>query len=246
MPDGGVLTITTANHPVADAAAKDEVAFGDYVAIIVSDTGVGMTDEVARRAFEPFFTTKGPAGSGLGLSQVYGMARESGGTVRLMTSPGDGTAVTLLLPRADEMPEPARPVVEKVRAQSRAKVLVVDDNPDVLQVSADMLRQLGYCVVTAGGGEQALTRLDEPPAIVMLDYAMPGMTGLEVAAAMRARGYTGPIILATGYAELREAEEDELASLQGVLNKPYSISELEILLGRLEATTAEAGLQPVR
>jgi signal transduction histidine kinase/CheY-like chemotaxis protein len=245
MPDGGVLTITTANHPPTEAGAKDDVAVGDYVAIIVSDTGVGMTDEVARRAFEPFFTTKGPSGSGLGLSQVYGIARESGGTVRLMTAPGDGTAVTLLLPRAAQMPEPDRPVVEKVRAQSRVKVLAVDDNPDVLQVSADMLRQLGYCVITAGGGQQALARLDEQPAIVMLDYAMPAMTGIEVAAAMRARGFIGPIILATGYAELHASEEDELATLQGILNKPYSISELETLLARVEAAT-EAQLQPAR
>ena len=90
MPDGGVLTITTANQPVAEAT-KGDIAAGDYVAIIVTDTGVGMTDEVAQRAFEPFFTTKGPSGSGLGLSQVYGMVRESGGTVRLKTSPGAGT-----------------------------------------------------------------------------------------------------------------------------------------------------------
>ena len=111
MPDGGVLTITTANQPVADAATRGDIAAGDYVAITVADTGVGMTDEVAQRAFEPFFTTKGPSGSGLGLSQVYGMVRESGGTVRLMTSPAGGTSVTLLLPRATEMPKPARPPV---------------------------------------------------------------------------------------------------------------------------------------
>ena len=116
MPDGGVLTITTANQPVADAM-NDDVAAGDYVAIIVTDTGVGMTDEVVRRAFEPFFTTKGLSGSGLGLSQVQGMVRESGGTVRLTTSSDGGTSVTLLLPRAAEMPKPDRP---RVRAAPRA------------------------------------------------------------------------------------------------------------------------------
>ena len=127
MPDGGVLTITTAIS-LSTNAMKADIAAGDYVAIIVTDTGVGMTDEVAQRAFEPFFTTKGLSGSGLGLSQVAGMVRESGGTVRLETSPDGGTSVTLLLPRAAEMPKPDRPQVEQRRAQSRVNVLVVDDD----------------------------------------------------------------------------------------------------------------------
>jgi signal transduction histidine kinase/CheY-like chemotaxis protein len=245
MPDGGVLTISTANHPVTEAMQADTTP-GDYVAIVVTDTGVGMTEEVAERAFDPFFTTKGPSGSGLGLSQVYGMVRESGGTVWLKTSPGTGTAVTLLLPRAAEMPNPDRPKAEQRRVQSRAKVLVVDDNPDVLQVSADMLRQLGYGVITAVGGREALAALETRPAIVVLDHAMPAMTGLQAAAAMRQLGYTGPIVLATGYAELGEAEQHELATLQGVLNKPYSIRELETLLARIEAETADAALQPAK
>jgi signal transduction histidine kinase/CheY-like chemotaxis protein len=242
MNDGGVLTIATANQPVAETTRGD-IAAGDYVAIIVGDTGAGMTDEVARRAFEPFFTTKGPSGSGLGLSQVYGMVRESGGTVRLTTSPGEGTSVTLLLPRAAEMPDVDRPRVEQRRVQSQVKVLVVDDDRDVLQVSADMLRQLGYWVATATSGREGLAALADNPAIVMLDYAMPAMTGLQTAAVMRARGFSGPIILATGYAELGEAQQDELATLQGVLNKPYSIRDLEALLARIEAAVADAGLQ---
>jgi CheY-like chemotaxis protein len=246
MQDGGILTITTANQPVAAAATRGDIAAGDYVAITVADTGVGMTDEVAQRAFEPFFTTKGPSGSGLGLSQVYGMVRESGGTVRLTTSPAGGTSVTLLVPRAMEMPKPARSPAERRRVQSGAKVLMVDDNPDVLQVSADMPRQLGYSVTTATSGLEALAALETQPAIVVLDHAMPAMTGLQVASAMRQRGYGGPIILATGYAELGEAEQHELATLQGVLNKPYSIRDLETLLARVEVAAADAGLQPVK
>jgi signal transduction histidine kinase/CheY-like chemotaxis protein len=243
MLDGGVLTIATANQPVTGSPNGD-VPAGDYVAITVSDTGTGMTDEVAQRAFEPFFTTKGPSGSGLGLSQVYGVVRECGGTVRLTTAPGQGTTVTLLLPRTSEMPQTKRPQVENARTQSRAKVLVVDDDPEVLQVSADMLRQLGYCTCTATNGPEALAALDQAPAIVMLDYAMPAMTGLQVAAAMRAQDFSGPIILATGYAELNEAEEAQLPALQGVLNKPYSIRDLETLLARVELGTADRSLQP--
>jgi CheY-like chemotaxis protein len=103
-----------------------------------------------------------------------------------------------------------------------------------LQVSAEMLRQLGYCVATAPGGREALEALALEPAIVVLDYAMPAMTGLQVAAAMRARGFDGPIVLATGYADLSEAEQRELAALQGMLNKPYSIRDLETLLAQVE------------
>ena len=126
MPDGGTLTIATSNR--SSPKGRSEIAAGDYVAITVTDTGVGMTDEVAQRAFEPFFTTKGTSGSGLGLSQVYRMVRESGGAVRLVTAPGMGTSVTLLLPRAVEMPRSDRPHVVERRPQSKLPVLVVDDD----------------------------------------------------------------------------------------------------------------------
>ena len=189
MPDGGALTIAASNTVVAKGT--EEIAAGDYVTITVTDTGVGMTDEVAQRAFEPFFTTKGTSGSGLGLSQVDRMVRESGGAVRLETAPGNGTSVTLLLPRAVEMPRSDRPHLVERRPQSKLPVLVADDDADVLQVTADMLRQLGYRVTTANNGQAALALPGEQPAIVILDYAMPAMSGLEVAAVMRARGFDG-------------------------------------------------------
>ena len=233
MADGGVLTISTGNKVVADG--ETDVAAGDYVAITVTDTGVGMPEEVARRAFEPFFTTKGLAGSGLGLSQVFAMVRESGGTVKLATAPGSGTSLTLLLPRAAQMPKIDRPQILERRPQPKLPVLVADDDPEVLQVTAEMLRQLGYSVTTARCGQEALTLVETAePAIVVLDYAMPSMTGLEAAAAMRAGGFAGPIILATGYADLSKSEHCELESLQGVLNKPYTIRDLEALLARVE------------
>ena len=237
MPDGGCLTISTTNHTLHE---KEEIAAGHYVAITVTDTGTGMDEHVARRAFEPFFTTKGPSGTGLGLSQVQRMVREVKGAVRLSSSPGEGTSVTLLLPKATAIPKPAGSSAEPRRMRTDSKVLVVDDDPDVLQVSAEMLRQLGYCVATAAGGFEALEALAVHPAVVLLDYAMPAMTGLQVAAAMRERGFTGPIILATGYADLSETEQRELAALQGMLNKPYSIRDLEALLIQVEATTLQA------
>jgi signal transduction histidine kinase/CheY-like chemotaxis protein len=234
MADGGVLTISTGNKVVADVGTTD-LAPGDYIAITVTDTGVGMTEEVAQRAFEPFFTTKGLSGSGLGLSQVFAMVREAGGTVQLVTAPDRGTSLTLLLPRAAEMPKLDRPHIVERRPQSKLPVLVADDDPEVLQVTAEMLRQLGYSVTMANCGQEALELLEAEPAIVVLDYAMPSMTGLEVAATMRARGFSGPIVLATGYADLSEGEQFELDALQGVLNKPYSIRDLEALMTRVEA-----------
>jgi signal transduction histidine kinase/CheY-like chemotaxis protein len=234
MPDGGVLTIATANH-VVRRNGKDGVEAGDYVLVTVTDTGVGMTDEVAQHALEPFFTTKGPSGSGLGLSQVQAMVSEAGGGVRIASAPGRGTSVTLLLPRAAELSPSEEADASEQKPQAKLRVLVADDDPDVLQVTADMLRQLGHCVVTAESGPRALALLEERPTTVMLDYAMPSMTGLEVAAAMRTRGFAGPIILATGYAELSEAEHAERATLQGMLNKPYTIRDLETLLARVGA-----------
>jgi len=143
--------------------------------------------------------------------------------------------LTLLLPRAAEMPKIDRPQVVERRPQPKLPVLVADDDPEVLQVTAEMLRQLGYSVTTARCGHEALALLDAAePAIVVLDYAMPAMTGLEAAAAMRTRGFAGPIILATGYADLSESEHFELETLQGVLNKPYTIRDLEALLARVE------------
>jgi CheY-like chemotaxis protein len=115
--------------------------------------------------------------------------------------------------------------------------LMVDDDPDVLEVTADMLRQLGYCVTTVDGGQQALDAWDEaehPPGLVVLDFAMPGMNGLAVARALRERGFAGAIVLATGYADLTEVGQIEPGILQAVLNKPYSFQELERVLLQVE------------
>ncbi|HEX4172746.1 MAG TPA: response regulator [Acetobacteraceae bacterium] len=237
MREGGLLTISTSNLTIP---AKTDIAAGDYVAVTVTDTGIGMDECVAQQAFEPFFTTKGQSGTGLGLSQVQRMVAEVGGAVRLSSCPGDGTSITLLLPRAATMPKPDRTQSEPRRSRIDSKVLVVDDDPEVLQVSAEMLRQLGYCVATAPGGHEALQALAVRPAIVVLDYAMPAMTGLQVAAAMRTRGFGGPIILATGYADLNEAEKRALAGLQGTLSKPYSIRDLEALLAQVETAALQA------
>jgi signal transduction histidine kinase/ActR/RegA family two-component response regulator len=250
MPDGGRLTLSTSNitaGAVGSALVSDgDLAPGNYVRICISDTGIGMTPEVKARAFDPFFTTKGPgAGSGLGLSQVYGMARQSGGSVMIDSEPGQGTRVTLILPRAADaeaavngpppelaLPAPGSPL---------DLVLVVDDDNAVRQVTVEMARDLGCEVVQASGGEQALTLIDKlspPPKIILLDYAMPGMNGLQLAGELRERGITAPIALITGYAELSEADV-AVGQLAGLLRKPFTIRELQGLLVQLRAAAAE-------
>jgi signal transduction histidine kinase len=244
MPEGGRLSIHTSNlivEPGAVRQADNELSPGGYVQVCISDTGIGMSPEVKARAFDPFFTTKGPsAGSGLGLSQVYGMARQSGGSVVIDSTPNEGTRVTLSLPRAlvaagteaaaeEELPElPVPGLLNEL-------ILVVDDDHAVRQVTVEMARDLGCEVAQASGGEQALALVDKlspKPKLILLDYAMPGMNGLQLARALRERGVTAPIALVTGYAELSESDI-AAGQLAGLLRKPFTIRELQALLTQL-------------
>ena len=244
MPDGGRLTVRTSNLMVAAGSATGpdaHLAPGGYVQVCISDTGTGMLPEVKARAFDPFFTTKGPgAGSGLGLSQVYGMARQSGGNVTIDSTPGEGTKVTLSLPRAmaDATGEmaPVESNVDFPRTGILGElILVVDDDNAVRQVTVEMARDLGCEVAQAAGGEQALTLVDKlTPKLILLDYAMPGMNGLQLARALRQRGVTAPIALVTGYAELSESDV-AAGELAGLLRKPFTIRDLQGLLTQLRA-----------
>jgi signal transduction histidine kinase/ActR/RegA family two-component response regulator len=258
MPEGGRLTISTGNVAIEPSAGTpspaNDLIPGSYVKVCISDTGAGMEPEVKARAFDPFFTTKGPSGgSGLGLSQVYGMARQSGGSVMIDSTPGEGTRVTLFVPRAMTRDDP-----EQVQVPDQAElpapgtpgdlILVVDDDGAVRQVTVEMARDLGCEVAQAAGGEQALALIDKlspPPKVILLDYAMPGMNGLQLARAMRERGVTAPIALVTGYAELSEADI-AAGQLAGLLRKPFTIRELQVLLAQLRtvANNEQACLEP--
>jgi signal transduction histidine kinase/CheY-like chemotaxis protein len=248
MPEGGQLTISTANETIVARHDPDGAEAGDYVRICVADSGEGMTPEVVRRAFDPFFTTKGPGGSGLGLSQVYGTARQLGGTVRIKSEPGEGTEVVLLLPRSDELAVQTPP--PSADAQRRAAppcpVLVVDDDVAVRHVAVEMLKDLGCAVTEAPGGVEALILLDGPARnveVAIIDYAMPGMNGLQLARAIRERQPTLPLVLATGFAELGE---DSSTLFNGLLRKPFTIRELEAMLARMRDLRLPSNVVPLR
>ena len=232
MPEGGRLIIRTGNAILAEET--DDAKPGAYVQISVTDTGLGMSETVRSQAFEPFFTTKGTAGTGLGLSQVHGLARQSGGMVRIDSREREGTTVTLLLPRAngveaeathaDAAPPAAAPVA--------LSVLLVDDDDAVRHVTGEMLRDLGCCVTEAADGPAALALLADgaKPGLLMLDYAMPGMNGLELASAARAYGLTVPIVMITGYAEFADNMGHAFDAL---MRKPFTIADLQRLLEQL-------------
>jgi signal transduction histidine kinase len=230
MPAGGTLTVSTANVRWDRPEGPEEPSRGEFVCVTVADSGHGMSPEVRARVFEPFFTTKGPSkGSGLGLAQVYGFAKQSGGGVRIETTPERGTAVAVYLPRASEDALDAEPPAQGgavVRAEGRQIVLVVDDDRAVREVTTGTLADLGYRVIEAGSGREALQRLaqmDGAVDLMLVDFAMPEMNGVEVARRARALRPDLPVIFVTGY-----AAADAIAGIdeEDTIQKPYDDGEL--------------------
>ena len=228
MPEGGRLIFTAENRTLSRGEIDPDLE-GDFVAIIATDTGVGIPADILPKVFDPFFSTKQVGkGTGLGLSQVYGFARQSGGAVSIASEIGAGCSITVLLPRAigagvivglSDEPEGPPPDVQG------ARILLVEDNPEVAQVTAAMLEQLGYEVHTQSNGESALKLLDggEPFKLVFSDIVMAGaLDGLGLARALRERHPHLPVLLATGYTSAAEAAQGDFA----ILRKPYQMSEL--------------------
>ena len=223
MPQGGVLTITTDNVATGCPSQSGEPPPGDHVLITVADTGTGMTEDVLARAFDPFFTTKPPGkGTGLGLSQVYGMVQQSGGGIRIDTVLDQGTVVRIYLPRIHEtadavprVPAPAPPVATESRP---AMVLIVDDDASVRETVAEMVGSLGFSIIVAESGHQALNQLAAEPRIdlVITDFAMPELNGAEVAHRARQLRPGLPIIFVTGFADIESLRGEEW-----VLQKPF-------------------------
>lgn len=227
MPTGGRLTITTANVPRDERRKPEELVEGDYVALAVSDTGTGMPDQVLRKAFEPFFTTK-PVGSGtgLGLSQVYGIAKQSGGGVAIATKVGEGTTVTVYLPRttARATLQPSESAGEGPLRRHEATILVVDDDSDVRELAISFLETLGYRVLGVDGGHAAIELVgsDKPIDLVLVDIAMPEINGVETVKAILKKRPSLPFLYMTGYVGPTKLDPAE----HRVLKKPFTIAEL--------------------
>lgn len=244
MPDGGKLTLESANVFLDEdyAGAQHDVAPGQYVMIAVSDSGHGMSTEVASRAFDPFFTTKEIGkGTGLGLSQVYGFVKQSGGHVKIYSEPGLGTTVKLYLPRAAlavalEPPPEAPPPLP---AAGRPTILVVEDEPDVRAFTGAVLSNLGYRVLQAPDGPSALQVLDEAPSVDLLftDVGLPrGMNGRQLAEEACRRRPTLKVLYTTGYARNAIVHHGRLDPNVDLIVKPFTYTALVARIRRVLAS----------
>lgn len=228
MPTGGALEVTTRRATVhAERGAESLLAPGTCAELTVSDTGQGMTDEVRERAFEPFFTTKAPGeGTGLGLSTVYAVVAECGGDVELVSAPGAGTTVRIRLPIESTEPQAPAAVSAPVDARAGEAVLVVEDQPAVLELTRRVLDTHGYEVHVAQSGADALALLDDGTLAVDLlltDVMMPGMLGNELAGQVRVRRPGTRVLYMSGYADAAVTDDPESG---GVVAKPFTPGQL--------------------
>ncbi len=232
MPQGGTLTIATATRTLdqGEGALLGGEA-GNYVVVSVTDTGTGISPELITKVFEPFFTTKEIGkGTGLGLSQVYGFAKQSGGFVSIASALGQGTTVSIFLPRAIEQTQQAQDNSIRQEVKGRGTVLVVEDDHDVRQIASSMLRNLGYGVLEADRGYAALEMIEQHRSVdlVFSDVIMPGeMSGFDLAREIEAKYSQIPILLTSGYTGHAGSLEEGNGAAR-ILRKPYSQIDLSI------------------
>jgi PAS domain S-box-containing protein len=225
MPEGGKIALSASNVTLELGDATDDIE-GDFVAITMTDTGTGIPRNVLSKVFEPFFTTKAAdKGTGLGLSQVYGFARQSGGGVTIKSQVGEGTSITLYLPRSRRPVAAATPDASEPTPRGHGTILVVEDNPEVANVTSTLLTQLGYQVMQAGGANEALSLLQKTAVdLVFSDIVMPGpMNGLVLAREIKMRYPALPVVLTSGYSDVARGAESEFV----ILRKPFQVAALE-------------------
>lgn len=249
MPDGGALHIATGHAVVLqpEPLGQEELPPGRYAILAVADTGRGIPPEILPRIFDPFFTTKREqGGSGLGLSTVHGIVRQSGGFIAADSRPGQGTTFRIWLPRHEGPVEAApvrdrpRPALHPVQASASGAVLLVEDEPPLLRLATRALRGAGFEVLTAGCAAEALELLDTSgavPAALISDVVMPGIDGFALAERVRARWPGLPVLLVSGYAETALGRDLAAEGLR-LLAKPYGLSELVAELRGLLADRA--------
>ena len=232
MPEGGRITIETANKWLDDRAGRErDLPPGQYLSLCVTDTGTGMSPDVATRAFEPFFTTKLLGeGTGLGLSMIYGFVRQSGGQVRIYSEVGQGTTVCLYLPRHDGGPETEYEGAPKevARALEGETILIVDDEPTIRMLVTDLLAELGYLSLEAGDGPAGLRLVKSDARIDLLitDVGLPGMNGRQMAEAARLARPNLKVLFITGFAENAVFGDGHLHHGMHVLTKPFEMNVL--------------------
>ncbi|MEN5145579.1 ATP-binding protein [Brevundimonas diminuta] len=235
MPAGGRLTIETANRWFDPrAAALLDLEPGQYVSLCVTDTGPGMSPSVAERAFEPFFTTKPTGqGTGLGLSMVYGFARQSGGQVLIYSEPGEGAMVCIYLPRseasAEPIEEPVAATLPMATADKGETIMVVDDEPSVRMLASEVLHELGFNSIEAADGPSALKilRSDARIDLLVTDVGLPGgMNGRQLADAAREHRPELSVLFITGYAENAVVGNGQLEAGMHIMTKPFELAGL--------------------
>ncbi|WP_238193033.1 hybrid sensor histidine kinase/response regulator [Methylobacterium frigidaeris] len=255
MPDGGRITVETANRWLDDRIARErDMSVGQYLSLCVTDTGTGMTPDVIAKAFEPFFTTKPIGqGTGLGLSMIYGFVRQSGGQVRIYSEVGQGTTVCLYLPRhhgdapgSERMPD----LAGAPRAERGETVLVIDDEPSIRMLVTEVLEDLGYTAIEAADGPSGLRVLQSDARIDLLvtDVGLPGgMNGRQVADAARVTRPDLKVLFITGYAENAAVGNGYLDCGMQVLTKPFAMEALASRIRDLiEARPVRSGREPER
>jgi CheY-like chemotaxis protein len=227
LPCGGTITITTR----ATRAAE-----GELVEVTVSDTGIGMPEAVQVRLFEPFFTTKGAKGTGLGLSMVYGIVSRHGGTTKVTSAREKGTAVTVRLPVASEKPVSSAPPPAAVPSLPCLRALVIDDRPFLAETLAQLLRAIGQEAEAVASGEEGLRRLETGCFdLVITDQSLPGMSGYDVASAVKARWPGLPVILITGWLNIVDADRWAGDRVNMVLAKPFTKEQLSQAIAKVWA-----------
>ncbi|MCX6546380.1 MAG: response regulator [Acidobacteria bacterium] len=232
MPNGGTLTIETRDIVLDEAYAEEHpsVQSGPHVMLAISDTGTGMDEATRARIFEPFFTTKGPGkGTGLGLSTVYGIVKQSGGSIWVYSEPGMGTTFKIYLPRVERVVHKIQPAPAVVSVQGVETILLVEDDEAVRCLAKRVLQKAGYTVLTASNGAEALLLLerhDGPVHLMLTDMVMPGMSGRELVARI---GHLSPrtkILCTSGYTDEAILHQGLLAEAAHFIGKPYSVAEL--------------------
>ncbi|MBY5443735.1 response regulator [Rhizobium leguminosarum] len=249
MPGGGNLTIETANTELDERYSRmhSEVEAGQYVMVSITDTGTGMSPEVIERAFDPFYTTKGPGkGTGLGLSQVYGYIKQSGGHIKIYSEIDRGTTVKIYLPRRVAMTDSrsgaagAQPIPH---GSVNDTILVVEDDENVRTMTAESLHELGYTVLQAASGIEALLLLEENPAVdlIFTDIVMPQMSGRQLADVAQEKWPTIRILYTTGYTRNAIVHNGVLDHGVSLLAKPFSLEQLAHKIRELLNVPARVG-----